>query len=61
MGDTCIHLALSFLPVQKEVLINPSLHHTPILHPNRPNPTYVPYIPDIHLARGGVWLALPTS
>lgn len=61
MGDTCIHLALSFLPVQKEVLINPRLRHTPILHLNHPNPVYIPYIPNTHLARGGVWLALPTS
>ena len=63
MGDMCIHLALSFLPVQKEVLINPSFRHTPIrepliLHLNHPNPTY---IPGFHLARGGVLLALPTS
>lgn len=52
----CIHLAFSFLPVQKEVLINPSFRHTPIrepliLHLNHPNPTY---IPGFHLARGGV-------
>lgn len=46
MGDTCIHLALRFLPVQKEALLNPSLHHTPIqepliLHLNHPSPTYI--------------------
>lgn len=58
MGDTYIYLALSFLPVQKEVLINPSLRHTPTLHLNHINPIY---IPGIHSARGGVWLALPTS
>lgn len=46
MGNTCIHLALRFLPVQKEVLLNPSLCHTPIqepliLHLNYPSPTYI--------------------
>lgn len=49
--------------MQKEVVINPSLRHTPIqepliLHLNHPNPHT--YWVSTWLEEG-VWLALPTS